>query len=74
MYSRARPARRTVDLYMASSLDLPMNVRIRVARTPVKPALPSSISILMILLLTGWFTTYSDSLVVNPAPEKADCA
>lgn len=38
------------------------------------PALPIKISILIIFLLRGWETTYSDSEVVKPVPEKADCA
>ena len=40
----------------------------------VRPALPRSMRILMTLRLTGWLTTYSDSSVVKPTPEKADWA
>ena len=42
--------------------------------TATIPALPASISHMMIRRLTGWRTTLSDSVVVNPAPLKAERA
>jgi len=38
------------------------------------PTLPMKMSVRMILLLTGWETTYYDSEVVKPVPEKEDWA
>ena len=40
----------------------------------MKPAFPSSISSMMMRRRTGCCTTRSDSVVVNPAPVKADRA
>jgi len=45
-----------------------------VATTVAIPILPSSIRIIMIFRRTGWFMISSDSVVVNPTPEKAERA
>lgn len=55
--------------FRASHLLFPTNVRTRVAIAEVIPALPRNIRSLIIVLLAGWETTYSLSLVVNPVPE-----
>ncbi|WP_205804436.1 hypothetical protein [Methanolobus halotolerans] len=69
-----KPAKRAIRLILASWLVFPINVRIRVVMDEAIPALPRRIRILIIFLLAGCDTTYSDSDVVNPAPENADWA
>lgn len=48
------------------------NVNTTVAITVAIPMLPSSISDMTIRRRTGWLTTDSASLVVKPAPVKAE--
>jgi hypothetical protein len=62
---------RRVKASLREALAKPM---IRVATVVTRPALPSSMRIITTRRRTGWVTTASASLVVNPVPASADRA